>query len=472
MSKNQIKWSCILLSIVGAIALLYPTVNWYSLDAAERARQEAYRMRPKYILNLGLDLRGGTHMLMELDVSKLDPKADVNDAMSRAIEILRNRVDQFGVAEPLIVRQGQRWIVVQLPGITNSEQAKELVGKTALLEFRMVDESETAQKALGKIAELGVGAFSGTKVSTAAAKLVPEEDQLYAGKENALYLLKKDTPLTGAALDTARVETAGGDYGMPTVAFKFKPESAAVFANLTGANVGKHMAIVLDDVVYSAPVIKSRISGGSGIIEGQFTADDARNLAIVLRAGALPAPVNLIEERTVGPTLGEDSIRAGITSSVIGLLLVVIFMTVYYRLSGAVACSALALNFLYMAACMAYFKFTLTLPGIAGMILSLAMAVDANVLIFERIREERRLGKPVRMAVDQGYDRAFRAIFDCNLTTVLSAIMLFQFGTGPIKGFAITLILGIVMSLVTAVFVTRLVFESYLSAHPVEELSI
>ena len=174
----------------------------------------------------------------------------------------------------------------------------------------MVDESETAQKALGKIAELGVAAFSNTKVSTAAAKLVPEEDQLYAGKESALYLLKKDVPLTGAALDSARVETAGGDYGMPVVAFKFKPEAAAVFANLTGANVGKHMAIVLDDVVYSAPVIKSRISGGSGIIEGQFTPDDARNLAIVLRAGALPAPVNLIEERTVGPTLGEEDRRA------------------------------------------------------------------------------------------------------------------------------------------------------------------
>ena len=472
MSKTQIKWSCILLSIAGAIALLYPTVNWYSLEPAERVRQEAYRMRPKFILNLGLDLRGGTHMVMELDVSKLDPKADVNDAMARAIEIIRNRVDQFGVAEPLIVRQGQRWIVVQLPGITNSQQAKELVGKTALLEFRMLDESEAAQKALGKIAELGVAAFNGTKVSTAAAKLVPEEDQLAPGKESALYLLKKEVPLTGASLDTARVETNGGDYGMPVVAFKFKPESAVVFTNLTGANVGKHMAIVLDDIVYSAPVIKSRISGGSGIIEGQFSADDARNLAIVLRAGALPAPVNIIEERTVGPTLGEDSIRDGITSSVIGLVLVVIFMVVYYRLSGAVACMALALNFLYMAACMAYFKFTLTLPGIAGMILSLAMAVDANVLIFERIREELRLGKPVRMAVDQGYDRATRAIIDCNCTTVLSAIMLFQFGTGPIKGFAITLILGICMSLITAVVVTKLVFESYLSANPVEELSI
>jgi protein-export membrane protein SecD len=472
MTKNQIKWSVLLLLCVGAVALLYPTINWYSLEPAERARQESYRLRPKFILNLGLDLRGGTHMLMELDVSKLDPKADVNDALARAIEIIRNRVDQFGVAEPLIVRQGLRWIVVQLPGITNSEQAKELVGKTALLEFRMVDESESGQKALGKIAELGVAAFEGGKVSPAAAKLVPENARLYQGKESALYLLKKEAALTGAALDTARVETAGGDYGLPVVAFKFKPEAAGVFANLTGANVGKHMAIVLDDIVYSAPVIKSRISGGSGIIEGQFTADDARNLAIVLRAGALPAPVNLIEERTVGPSLGEDSIRAGLTASLVGLSLVMIFMLSYYRLSGLVACGALSLNILFLLACMAYFKATLTLPGIAGMILAMAMAVDANVLIFERIREELRLAKPVRLAVDHGYDRALSAILDGNLTTILSAVFLFQFGTGPIKGFAVTLILGLCISMLTAIYVTRLIFESYLSANPVEELSI
>ncbi|MDD5657042.1 MAG: protein translocase subunit SecD, partial [Elusimicrobia bacterium] len=384
---------------------------------------------------------------------------------------IRNRVDQYGVAEPLIVRQGQRWIVVQLPGITNTAQAKELVGKTALLEFRMVDDSDAAQKALGKIAELGVAAFVDNQVSSAAAKLVPEGDQLLPGKESALYLVKKESPLTGAALDTARVST-GGDYGMPVVDFKFKPEAAAIFSNLTGANVGKHMAIVLDGIVYSAPVIKSRISGGSGFIEGQFSHEDARNLAIVLRAGALPAPVNLIEERTVGPTLGEDSIRAGLRASLVGLALVVIFMLAYYRMSGAVACLALMLNLLYLLACMAYFKSTLTLPGIAGVILSLAMAVDANVLIFERIREELRLGKPVRLAVDQGYDRAFSAIFDGNLTTVLSAVFLFQFGTGPIKGFAVTLIVGLCVSMITAIYVTRLVFESYLSANPVEELSI
>jgi protein-export membrane protein SecD len=465
------KWSAVLLSVIAAIFLLYPTINWYSLDSAERARLEAYRARPKWLLNLGLDLRGGTHMLMELDVAKLDAKADINDAMARAIEIIRNRVDQFGVAEPMIVRQGQRWIVIQLPGITNSTQAKELVGKTAMLQFRMVDASDPAQKALGKIAELGVGAFVDQKVSTAAAKLVPADLELLQGKESSLYLVKKEAALTGAMLETARVET-GGDYGMPVVAFKFKPEAATIFSNLTGANVGKHMAIVLDDIVYSAPVIKSRISGGSGIIEGQFTHDVARNLAIVLRAGALPAPVNLIEERTVGPTLGEDSIRSGLTASLIGLALVVMFMLVYYRLSGAVACMALLLNLLYLTACMAYFKSTLTLPGIAGIILSLAMAVDANVLIFERIREELRLGKPVRLAVDQGYDRAFTAIFDGNLTTVLSAVFLFQFGTGPIKGFAVTLVVGLCISMITAIYVTRLVFESYLSANPVEEMSI
>ncbi len=471
MSKLQIKWTFVLGSVILALFFLYPTVNWYSLDASEREKLEAYRQRPKWLLNLGLDLRGGTHLLMELDVSKLDPKADLSDAMARAIEIIRNRVDQFGVAEPMIVRQGQRWIVVQLPGITNTAQAKELVGKTALLEWRMVDDSDVAQKALGKIAELGVAAFNGPKISSAAAKLVPAGMDLFPGKESSLYLVKKETPITGAQLETARVST-GGDYGMPVVDFKLKPEAAVTFANLTGANVGKRMAILLDDIVYSAPVIHTKISGGSGFIEGQFSADDARNLAIVLRAGALPAPVNLIEERTVGPTLGEDSIRAGITSGLVGLALVVMFMVVYYRLSGVIACMALALNCLYLLAAMSYFQSTLTLPGMAGMILSLAMAVDANVLIFERIREELRAGKPVRLAVTQGYDRAFTAILDCNITTVGVAAFLFNFGTGPIKGFAVTLIVGIIMSFVTAIYVTRLVFDSYLSANPVEELSI
>ncbi|MBI4371165.1 MAG: protein translocase subunit SecD [Elusimicrobia bacterium] len=470
MSKTQLKWLGLLGLVFGAVLMLYPSFNWYSLDAAERERLEKSRERPKYLVNLGLDLRGGTHMVMELEAAKLDPKVSINDAMSQAIEIIRNRIDQFGVAEPLIVRQGLRWIVVQLPGVTDSAHAKELVGKTALLEFRMVDESESARQALEKILEDG-SPFVGAAVSTAAAKLVPPGDRLFTGKDGAVYVLKEQVPLTGAQLETAKVNT-GGEYGLPVVDFKFKPEAAAAFSRLTAANVGKRMAIVLDDVVYSAPVIKGRISGGSGYVEGQFTPEDARALAIVLRAGALPAPVKVIEERVVGPSVGEDSIKDGVRSSAIGFLLVVLFMMVYYRASGIVAVIALALNLLLLLAVMAYLRSTLTLPGMAGVILSLAMAVDANVLIFERIREELRLGKPVKTALSLGYDRAFSAILDAHVTSLISAAFLFQFGTGPIKGFAVTLTIGLILSLFTSIVVTRMIFDYYLSANDAQELSI
>lgn len=470
MSKLQTRWVGVLLSVAAAVFFLLPSINWYSLDAAERTRLEAYRMRPKWLLNLGLDLKGGTHLLMELDVSKLDPKADIPDAVARAIEIIRNRVDQFGVAEPLIAKQGARWIVVQLPGITDSAQAKELVGKTALLEFRMVDASDKAQKALAKIGELG-NPFVGEQLSTAAAALVPEGLELSRSKEGTLYLLSKDVPLTGAGLESARVET-GGNYGLPTVAFKFHPEQGAVFASLTGANVGKNMAIVLDGMVYSAPLIKSRISGGAGIIEGQFDLDAARNLAIVLRAGSLPAPVRVIEERTIGPTVGEDSIRAGMVAIAIAGLFIFVFMIAYYGFAGLVADLALILNLVFLLACMAYFGSTLTLPGIAGIVLTIAMSVDYNVLIFERIREEIALKKPVRIALEAGYDRAFTAIFDSNITTLISSAFMFQFGSGPIKGFAVTLVLGLIISMFTAIGLTRLIFQSYLSNREVNGISI
>ena len=470
MTKTQTKWLGLLALVVGALFLLYPSINWYQLDAGERAKLEMLRERPKWLVNLGLDLKGGTHMVMELEVDKLDAKTPLREAMQQAIEIIRNRIDQFGVAEPLIVQQGARWIVVQLPGVTDSQHAKELVGKTAQLEFRMVDDSEKSRTAMNKILELGTP-FNGVVPSTSAAKLVPEGLALFKGKDSAMYLLSKEIPLTGATLDTAKVET-GGEYGMPVVAFKFKPEAAGKFAALTGANVGKHMAIVLDETVFSAPLMKGRINGGSGIIEGQFTSDDAKSLAIVLRAGALPAPVKVIEERVVGPTVGEDSIRDGFRSSAIGFGLVVLFMLIYYRASGFVAIIALGMNLLLLLAVMAYLKSTLTLPGMAGIILSLAMAVDANVLIFERIREELRMGKPVKMALSVGYDRAFSAILDSHVTSLISSAFLFQFGTGPIKGFAVTLTIGLILSLFTAIVVTRMIFDYYLANNEVEELSI
>ncbi|MBI5211717.1 MAG: protein translocase subunit SecD [Elusimicrobia bacterium] len=470
MTKLQLKWAGVGAMALLALFLLYPTVNWYTMDADEREKLETFHMRPKYLLNLGLDLKGGTHLLMELDIGKLDPKADAQDALARAIEIIRNRVDQFGVAEPLIARQGKRWIVVQLPGVSNAAAAKDIVGKTALLEFRMQQTDEKAQTALGKIAELG-NPFAGEHVSTAAAKLVPEGTELFRGKDSSIYLLSSSAPFTGADLETARVET-GGNYGLPVVAFKFKPEAAANFANFTGANVGKNMAIVLDRVVYSAPVIKSRITGGSGIIEGQFTMQDAHNLSIVLRAGALPAPVKIIEERTIGPSLGEDSIRAGIIAVAVAGVFIFGFMAFYYKGSGLVADLALVLNLVLLLAAMAYFGATLTLPGIAGIILTIGMAVDANVLILERIKEELALNKPIRLAVDAGYDKAFSAILDSNLTTVFSGIFLFQFGTGPIKGFAVTLILGLAISMFTAILLTRLIYHTYLANADVTHLSI
>ena len=460
MTKSQIKWLGLLALVVGSFFLLFPSINWYQLDAAERTKLEALRERPKWLVNLGLDLKGGTHMVMELDIDKLDPKIPLTDAMQQAIEIIRNRIDQFGVAEPLIARQGARWIVVQLPGITNSAQAKELVGKTALLQFRMVDDSEKARTAMNKILELGAP-FDGVKASSAAAKLVPEGLELFRGKENAMYLLSKEVPLTGALLDSAKVET-GGEYGLPVVAFKFKPEAAAKFSALTAANIGKNMAIVLDDTVFSAPVIKGRISGGSGIIEGQFTSDDAKALAIVLRAGALPAPVRIIEERTVGPSLGEDSIRKGFLAAGIGVALILIFFAVYYRAGGMIANVSIVANLFFLFALMAYLKATLTLPGIAGLALNIAMAVDANVLILERIKEELAKGRPMKLAVAAGYDQSASAIIDSNLTLLIASALLFQFGTGPIKGFAVTLTGGNIISMFTATILTRMLYEAWM----------
>lgn len=466
MTKTQTKWLGILALIVASFFLLFPSINWYQLDAAERTKLEALRERPKWLVNLGLDLKGGTHMVMELDIDKLDPQIPLAEAMQQAIEIIRNRIDQFGVAEPLIARQGARWIVVQLPGITNSAQAKELVGKTALLQFRMVDDSEKARNAMNKILELGAP-FDGVKASAAAAKLVPEGLELYRGKESAMYLLSKDVPLTGSQLDSAKVET-GGEYGLPVVAFKFKPEAAAKFSALTAANIGKNMAIVLDDTVFSAPVIKGRISGGSGIIEGQFTADDAKSLAIVLRAGALPAPVRIIEERTVGPSLGEDSIRKGFMGASAGVGLIILFFGLYYGGGGMIANVAIVANLFFLLALMAYLKATLTLPGIAGLALNIAMAVDANVLILERIKEERAKGKPMKLAVAAGYDQSASAIIDSNVTLLIAAALLFQFGTGPIKGFAVTLTGGTVISMFTATVLTRMLYELWTPGDEIE----
>jgi preprotein translocase subunit SecD len=435
------------------------------------------RLRPKHILNLGLDLKGGTHMLLELDVEKLDKKEKLNDAMARAIEIIRNRIDQYGVGETPISRQGDRWISVDLPGISNTAEAENLIGKTALLEFRLASDAPGAQAVISKVDALNEPPIGKDgKLHPEIAKLMPKGAMLHKaaprgeGERAGYYVLEATVPLTGAMLENARVET-DQQFGTPTIAFTFNKEGGRIFENFTGANVGRYLAIVLDGVVHSAPVIKSRIPGGSGIIEGSFTMEEARNLAIVLRAGALPAPVNIIEKRVVGPGLGEDSIRKGLSAAGIGFFLVVAFILVYYRAGGFVAAVALSLNFVFLMAAMSWFGATLTLPGIAGMILSLAMAIDANVLILERMREEQLLGKPVAMIIPVSYDKAWSAILDSNVTTWIAAVFLFQFGSGPVKGFAVTLTIGLLVGVFTSVFVTKLMYEFWLTSNP-KELSI
>lgn len=470
-NKLMTKWVIILGTVIAAVWFLYPSIEWYTKTAQERSKLELARMRPKHILNLGLDLKGGTSLLLELDVAKLDRKEKPAEALARAIEIIRNRIDQYGVGETPINRQGDNLISVQLPGIADPTQAEELIGKTAMLEFHLVAEDDEAQKLKSKIAELPEIFTTSGSISAAAQKMLPSQYTLARSKDDGdFYLLNSSVPVTGAYLENARVET-GGQSGYPYISFKFNGEGGKLFERFTGANVGKHIAIVLDGVVHSAPTVKSRIGGGSGIIEGSFTLEDASRLAIVLRSGALPAPVRIIEKRTIGPGLGEDSIRKGLTACVIGFLLVALFMMVYYKLSGLVANIAMFLDFLFLLALMAYFGATLTMPGIAGMLLALAMDVDANVLILERMREEIAYGKPVAMVIPTGYDKAWNTIFDAKITAWIAAIFLFQFGSGPVKGFAVTLTLGLLIGMFTAVFLTRAIYEFWLTSNP-KELSI
>lgn len=401
--------------------------------------------------NLSLDLTFPDKEIMGLK----------DNAVSQALETIRNRIDQFGVTEPVIVKQGENEILVQLPGIKDPERALELIGRTAQLEFKLVDEANASK------------AGSGT---------VPEGDELLMLKQKnkstgvtttTPILLKKQTLLTGDMLTDARVKTGGGQLGHDVyVALEFSGEGARIFEKVTGENVGKQLAIVLDNTVYSAPVIKDRIGGGRAVIEGSFTLEEAKDLAIVLRAGALPAPVKVIQNITIGPTLGEDSIRNGIRATVVGGIFVLAFMIIYYKKSGIVADIALMLNLIYLLGAFSAFRATMTLPGIAGIALTMGMGVDSNVLIFERIREELKLGKTVRAAVDSGFEKAWVAIFDSHITTLITTVILFLFGTGPIKGFAVTLCIGVIINLFTAVFGSKAIFDWIVKRYKPRTLSI
>ena len=528
----------VLVAILGSLTYLYPPpgIREYLYGPGSGLARKGGLLPPT--LNLGLDLQGGIHLVLGVDVDKVlesqveRAAADIrgslekkgigvaqaarqgtmemvvqlaspqswNDALTvlnefpafdrkstdqsagrillalrereaatqrdlavrQALETIRNRVDEFGVAEPTIQQQGENRILVQLPGIQDPERAKALIGKIALLEFKMLDERTSVEDALaGRLPETSEVLYQrrGDK-ETKVERKIP-------------YVVQKRTLLTGAELNRAEVQADPNSPGNWQVAIEFNAVGTRIFGEITEQNVGKLLAIILDGNVNSAPRINERIPGGRAVITGQFSIEDARDLVIVLRAGALPAPVKILEERSVGPSLGADSIRQGMLAIIASALVVFVFMLVYYRLSGLIADVALGVNLVILLATMAGFHATLTLPGIAGIALTIGMAVDTNILIFERIREEFRTGKTIRAAIDAGFSRAFRTVVDTHVTVLVSAAILYNFGTGPVKGFAVSLAIGIAASLFTAVFFTRLIFDLlYTGRRRIQTLSV
>ncbi len=466
-------------------------------------------------------------------ISDLNKSAE--DAVSRAMEIIRNRVDQYGVSEPTIEREGSRRIVVELPGIAREEEAKQLLQGTALLEFKIVKDPQFTISVMKKIDDVLAGnasvdstlsdsAKANQNGKTTAAKEDTTSPQNMSAAEFAkkhpffsvaildqrshtadafvkaddrdklklwldrpdvqkvipsncqfvfsarpeivqngigyykLYCVDKTAELTGGVVTNATASISP-ETSAPVVNMEMNSEGAADWARITGANVGKRIAIILDGVVYSAPVVRGKIPGGRSQIEGMADLEEAHLLAIVLKAGALPAPVDIIEERTVGPSLGQDSITDGFNSTFIGFLVVSFFMIIYYRRAGTIAAGSLVFTILFILGALAGFKATLTLPGIAGIILTIGRAVDANVLIYERIREEMETGKTLKASVDSGFSKAYSAIIDSNVTTFITGVILYQFGTGPVQGFALTLMIGLVASLFSALVIARVVFD-------------
>jgi preprotein translocase subunit SecD len=398
------------------------------------------------------------------------------DAVDQALEKLRNRIDKYGVTEPTIVRQGETEIVIQLPGLSDPKEAMEYIGQTAQLEFKLLDEESTLPSQFPPLLEDAQVEEFLALISNS----VPEGDEvLFERIEDAQtgkvlrrpYLVQKEVLMSGVYIEQAslQIDDRFNEY---YVAMGFDRAGAKLFADITEKNVRKRLAIILDGNVYSAPTIQEKIAGGNASITGNFTSKEAKMLADVLEIGALPADLKVLQNVTVGPSLGRDSIAAGKLAGLIGGVLVIIFMIVYYRFSGVIADFALVMNIVLLMGAMAALNATLTLPGIAGIILAIGMAVDSNVLMFERMREELRAGKTPRAAVDSGYDKAFWTIFDSHVTTLITAMVLFQFGTGPIKGFAVTLSLGVAINLFTALVGTKTLFDLYNSSREVRSLSI
>lgn len=417
---------------------------------------------------------GSANMLV-WELRELEIKRIKDSAINQALETIRNRIDQFGVAEPMVQRQGLKQIVVQLPGVKEPKRAKDLIKETALLEFKLLDEDNQVKLDL----PARIPKEKEAEVLRQAEAKLPVGDQILferavdkdTGREYRIpYLVKKRVMLTGDVLSDARVSI--GQFNDPYVSITFDAKGGREFDRITGDNVRKRMAVVLDNTIYSAPMIQERITGGRAQITGTFSMQEASDLAIVLRAGALPAPLKIIQDLTVGPSLGKDSIDKGVQATLFAGALVVLFMMVYYRTSGVIADFALALNLLCLMGALSALNATLTLPGIAGIVLTIGMGVDSNVLIFERIREELRGGKAVRLAVDGGYAKALLTIVDSHVTTLITGVALFLFGTGPIKGFAVTLCLGIGINLFTALVGTKVIFDLMNQRHKVEQLSI
>jgi preprotein translocase subunit SecD len=402
----------------------------------------------------------GEALSISLDLPDKEVARIKKMAVEQALETIRNRIDQFGVSEPDIRLQGENRLLIQLPGVKDTQRAKDLIGKTALLEFKLLDETHDVDAAVKGVVPPGTEVLYEVK-----------EDPQTRRAVKTPYLLMKRAILTGSYLTDAKVQI-DSQYNEPYVSIKFDKKGAQLFEKITEENVKKRLAIVLDQKVYSAPVIQEKISGGEARITGRFTSEEARDLAIILRAGALPAPVKILEERTVGPSLGTDSIHQGLIAGLVGGILVVLFMAIYYNGSGLIANLALIFNIIMIFGGLAAFQATLTLPGIAGIVLTIGMAVDANVLVFERIREELRRGKTPRASVEAGFENATWTILDANVTTLIAALVLFQFGTGPVKGFAVTLSLGVISSVFTALVLTRVIFDYLVVQRKIKQLSI
>ncbi|MGP1450781.1 MAG: protein translocase subunit SecD [Wolinella sp.] len=415
-------------------------VSFELLDLDERSRIDEF-LKKEGIFSIQSNESGIYNIaLSEAEASKVR-----TFAVEQAIGTIRNRLDQFGLAEPSVTKQGQEYILVELPGIKSAAEetrAKELIAKSAHLQMMAVDEARNDR----------VSSMSNEEAERLGDVILP-----YAENSSAKILLKEIPIIDGSMLTDARV--AYDQNNQPVINFTLDSQGAKIFGDFSGKNIGNRMAIVLDNKVYSAPVIRERIGGGSGQISGGFSVNEASDIAIALRSGALPAPIEMLEKRSVGPSLGSDSIAASMIALFSGFVMVVSFMIVYYGMAGVIANIAIIVNILLIISIMALFGATLTLPGMAGIVLTVGMAVDANVIINERIREALRDGKGVIKAIADGYENASRAIFDSNLTTLIAAILLYAYGTGAIKGFAITISIGIVVSVLTAIIGTHGVYE-------------